>query len=196
MQPAIYIAIVALVISFSSLVVTIVSAVKNYRKSKRDAFNQRRDHLFRAISDLNARNSEARLISARFEIIAVKKAGLPLREEQAAQNAAETVSLDKTRVGIERATENWDEIVEKLHFICSNLTPQTDAGQLERHIAQVQVASNNLKNSNDTFLSALHILETTNQIIETKVAEMDEMIREQMRQIDIEIERGMKDLAP
>src|ERR1700730_19346065 len=83
MQPATYIAIVALVISFGSLVVSIVSAVKNYKKSKRDAFIQRRDHLFQKISDLNAKNTEAHLISARYEIVGVKNAGLPLRGEQA-----------------------------------------------------------------------------------------------------------------
>src|ERR1700730_6404229 len=191
MQPATYIAIVALVISFGSLVVSIVSAVKNYKKSKRDAFIQRRDHLFQKISDLNAKNTEAHLISARYEIVGVKNAGLPLRGEQAERNAALIASIKELQQNVEKGIKNWDENIEKLHFIYSSLTSETDAAQVERLIALVQVASDNLKKANDSFLSSLHILETTNQIIETKLAETDEKIK----QIDLEFGRGTKNMG-
>jgi len=53
-----------------------VIAAKNYKKSKRLEFLQRRDQLFLKISDLNAKNSELRLISARFEIVMLNKVSL------------------------------------------------------------------------------------------------------------------------
>ena len=182
-----YIAIAALVISLGSLVVSF----GNYNKSKRDAFIQRRDHLFQTISDLNARNNEANLISARYEIVAVKKAGLSLHGEQADQNMALIASLQRTRDGIEKGMKSMDETIQGLHLIYSNLTLETDAAQVERYIALVQVASDHLKKANDGYLSGLHILETTNQIIETKLAEADEKIK----QINLDYERGMKNLG-
>jgi hypothetical protein len=191
MQPATYIAIVALVISFGTLVVSIVSAVKNYKRSNRDAFTQRRDHLFQKISDLNAKNTEAHLISARYEIVAVKNAGLPLRGEQAERNTALIVSFKEQAQNLNKGIKNWDENIEKLHSIYISLTSETDAAQVEKLIALVQVASDNLKKSNDSFLSSLHILETTSEIIETKLAESDEKIR----QINLDFERGMKNLG-
>lgn len=39
----------------------------------------------------------------------------------------------------------WDVNIEKLHFIYSNLTLETDAPEVERMIAVVQVASDDLK---------------------------------------------------
>ena len=188
MQPATYFAIVALVISVGTLVVTIVSNVKNYKKSKRDAFIQRRDHLFQQILDLNAKNTEAHLISARYEIVAVKNAGLPLRGEQAERNTALIASIKKQGEGVENGMKLLDENIEKLHVICSNLTLETDAPEVERLTALVQVASDNLKKVNSGYSSTLYILETNNELIKTNLAETDEKIR----QINLDFERGMK----
>jgi hypothetical protein len=100
-------------------------------------------------------------------------------------------SIKELQQNVEKGIKNWDENIEKLHFIYSSLTSETDAAQVERLIALVQVASDSLKKANDSFLSSLHILETTNQIIETKLAETDEKIR----QIDLDFGRGMKNLG-
>jgi hypothetical protein len=85
-EPALCVAIVAATIAFGSLIVAIfgcVIAAKSYKKSKRLEFFQRRDQLFAKISDLNAKNSEVHLISARYEIVALTMASLGLRGEQA-----------------------------------------------------------------------------------------------------------------
>ena len=148
MEPAIKVAIGALIISFFSLIGTIINSVftaKTYKKNRRLEFLQRRDRLSQQISDLNDRNTEFQLISARYELVAVKNAGLPLRGEQAEQNTALIASIKVQREGVEKGMKLWDENIERLHFIYSNLTLETDAPEVERMIAIVQVALDNLK---------------------------------------------------
>lgn len=178
------ISIGALIISFFSLIFT----AKTYKKNSRLAFLQRRDHLSQMISDLNSRNTEAHHISARFELVAVKNAWLPLRGEHAEINTALIASIKKLRDGVENGMKLWDENIETLHFIYKNLTLETDAPEVERMITNVQVASDNLKNVNDGYTSSLHILETTNEMTKTILAESDEKIR----QINIDFERAME----
>jgi hypothetical protein len=193
MEPAMQIAIGALAISFFSLIVTIINSVftaKAYKKNRRLEFLQRRDHLSQKISDLNDRNTEAQLISARYELVAVKNAGLPLRGEQAERNTALIASIKEQRKGVENEMKLWDENIEKLHFIYSNLTSETDAPEVERIIAIVQVASDNLKKANNGYSSTLHILETTNELMKTTLAETDEKIK----QINIDFERAIEKL--
>jgi hypothetical protein len=193
MEPAIKIAIGALAISFFSLIGTIINSVftaKTYKKNRRLEFLQRRDHLSQKISDLNDRNTEAELFSARYELVAVKNAGLPLRGEQAERNTALIASIKEQREGVENGRKQWDEIIEKLHFIYSNLTSETDAPEVERVIAIVQVASDNLKKTNNGYSSILHILETTNELMKTNLAERDEKIR----QINTDFERAIEKL--
>jgi hypothetical protein len=193
MKPAMQIAIGALAISFFSLIVTIINSVftaKTYKKNRRLEFLQRRDHLSQKISDLNDRNTEAQLISARYELVAVKNAGLPLRGEQAERNTALIASIKEQREGVENEMKLWDENIEKLHFIYSNLTSETDAPEVERIIAIVQVASDNLKKAYNGYSSTLHILETTNELMKTTLAEGDEKIR----QINIDFERAIEKL--
>ena len=141
------IAIGALAISFFSLIVTIINSVftaKTYKKNRRLEFLQRRDHLSQKISDLNDRNTEAQLISARYALVAVKNAGLP-RGEQAERNTALIASIEKQREGVDKGIRLWDENIGTLHFIYSNLTLEADAPEIERMIALVQVASDDLK---------------------------------------------------
>ena len=57
-------------------------------------------------------------------------------------------------------------------------------------IAIVQVASDNLKKANVGESSALHILETTNDLIKTGLAERDDKIR----QINLDFERSVEKL--
>jgi len=193
-QPALCVAIIATTIAFSSLTVAIVGcviAVKSYKKSKRLEFFQRRDQLCAKISDLNAKNSEAHLISARYEIVAVTKASLALHGEQSAENTAQIASIMELRKNIEKAGKNWDENIEQLHSICSNLTPQTGAARVENLIAMVQRASDNATKYNDTSLSSLHILENTNSIIRTTLADFDEKVR----RIDFDCRKQLENLT-
>lgn len=193
MEPAIKIAIGALTISFFSLIGVIINSVftaKTYKKNRRLEFLQRRDHLSQKISDLNDRRNEAQRISARYELVAVKNAGLPLRGEQAERNTALIASIKKQREGVEEGIKLWDQNIETLHLIYTNLTLETDAPEVERIIAIVQVASDNLKKAYNDYSSILHILETTNELIKTNLAETDE----KLRQIDLDFERAIEKL--
>ena len=194
MEPAIKVAIGALTISFFSLIGTIINSVftaKTYKKNRRLEFLQRRDRLSQQISDLNDRNTEFQLISARYKLVAVKNAGLPLRGEQAERNIALIASIKVQREGVEEGMKLWDENIERLHFIYSNLTLETDAPEVERMIAIVQVASDNLKKANIGYSSVLHILETSNEFMKTKLAETDEKIK----QINLDFERAIEKLT-
>jgi len=185
------IAIGALTISFFSLIGIIINSVftaKTYKRNRRLEFLQRRDHLSQKISDLNDRNTEFHLISARYELVAVKNAVLPLRGEYAERNTALIASIKKQREGVENLITLWDQNIEKLHFIYSNLTSETGASVLETAIAIVQVASDGLKQMYNVYSSTLHILETTNELIETNLAETDEKIR----QINIDFEKAIE----
>ena len=189
MEPAIG----ALTISFFSLIGVIINSVftaKTYKKNRRLEFLQRRDHLSQKISDLNDRNTEAQLISARYELVAVKNAGLPLRGEQAERNTALIASIEDQRAGLEKGMTVLAERIKTFHFIYSNLTLETDAPEVERIIAIVQVASDSLKKANKGYSSTLHILETTNELINTNLAEADEKIR----QINLDFERAIEKL--
>lgn len=194
MEPAIKVAIAALIISFLNLIGILINSVftaKTYKKNRRLEFLQRRDHLFQKISDLNDRNTEFQLISARFELVAVKNAGLPLRGEQAEQNTALIASFKKQQEGVEEGMRLWDEDIEKLHIIYSNLISETDAPEVERMIAIVHVASDNLKKAINGYSSTLHVLETTNELIKTNLSETDEKIR----QINLDFERAIENLT-
>ena len=57
-------------------------------------------------------------------------------------------------------------------------------------IAIVQIASDNLKKENDGESSALHVLETANELIKTGLAERDQKIR----QINLDFEKSVEKL--
>jgi len=190
-QPAVCVAIVAVTIAFGSLIVAIIGcvvAVKSYKKSKRLEFFQRRDQLFAKISDLNAKNSEAHLISARYEIVAVTKASLGLRGQESVENTAQIASIKELRRNTEKGAKNWDENIEQLHSICRSLTPKTDAARVENLIAMVQRASDDATKYNDVSSSSLHILENTNSIVKASLAELDE----RLRQIELDLRKAVE----
>lgn len=173
---------------------TIINSVftaKTCKKNRRLEFVQRRDRLSQQISDLNDRNTEFQLISARYGLVAVKNAGLPLRGEQAERNTALIASIKVQREGVKEGMRLWDENIKSLHFLYSNLTLETDAPEVERLIAAAQVASDNLKKANIGYSSILHVLETTNELMKTNLAETDEKIR----QINLDFERAIEKLA-
>jgi hypothetical protein len=141
MEAAIVVAIGALIVSFLNSAFT----AKTYKKNRRLEFLQRRDHLSQKISDLNDRNTEAYLISARYALVAVRNAGLPLQGEQAERNTALIASISQQQEGVEKGMRLWDANIERLHFIYSHLESEADGIEVERLIAIVQVSSDNLK---------------------------------------------------
>lgn len=154
MESTMKVAIAALIISFFNLIGILINSVitaKTYKKNRRLEFLQRRDHLSQKISELNDRNTEFQLISARYELVAVKNAGLPLRGEQAERNMALIASIKKQREGVEEGMKLWDETIKKLHVIYSNLILETDAPEIERTIAIVHVASDNLRKTTNGY---------------------------------------------
>jgi hypothetical protein len=197
MEPAIVVAIGALIVSFLNSAFT----AKTYKKNRRLEFLQRRDHLSQKISDLNDRNTEAYLISARYALVAARNAGLPLQGEQAERNTALIASISQQQEGVEKGMRLWDANIEKLHFIYSHLESEADGVEVERLIAIVQVASDNRKKAHNGYSSVLHILETTNEMVKANVAESDAKIRqinldtdEKIRQINLEFAREMETL--
>ena len=84
-----------------------------------------------------------------------------------------------------------DENIKRLQLIYSNLTLETDAPAVESMIAIAQVASDDLKKVYKGYLSVLHILETSNELMKNNLAEMDE----KLRQIDLDFERAMEKLT-
>ena len=92
--------------------------------------------------------------------------------------------------GVEKGMKQWEENIERLHFIYSHLSLETDAPEVERMIAIVQVASDNLKKAYIGYSSILHILETTNEFMKTTLDETDAKIR----QINLDFERAMANL--
>ncbi|MGK2914753.1 MAG: hypothetical protein ACSLE5_09940 [Porticoccaceae bacterium] len=205
MEPAIKVAIGALSIAIFTLIVAIINSVfiaKTYKKSRRLEFLQRRDHLSRKISDLNDKNNEAQMISARYKLVELKQTMLPLQGEQAEQNTALIASIKKQREGLEMEIKLWDERNETLQLLFSNLTLETHAPGAERMIAFVQVVSDNLTKFYSIYLSALHILETTNELTKTTLAKRDADIRQinldadaKKRQINLDYERAIEKLS-
>ena len=185
MNPAIMIAIGALIISFFSLIFT----AKTYNKNRRLEFLQRKDHFSLKISDLNGKVAQTHLISARFGIVVLEKTALPLSGEQAEQNTATIASLNKTRDDMDDLTKLWLEYIELLHNIYRNLNLETDSSYVEKMIAIVQVGSDKLKNINDTYISILHTLETATEFIKTTLTEMDERIRQNKIDVEREMEK-------
>src|SRR6185436_15927083 len=85
----------------------------------------------------------------------------------------------------------------QLHRIYSNLTLETDAPEVERMITIVQVASDNLKKSYEGYTSALHILETSNELMKTnfeKIRQINLDTDEKIRQINLDYDREIEKL--
>jgi hypothetical protein len=190
------IAIVALIISFISLIGLIINLVftaRTYKRNRRLEFLQRRDHLSQKISDLNDRQNELHMTSARYALVVVKATGLPLRGEQAERNTALIARIEKQREFVENQIILWDENIEKLHFIYSNLTSESDAPAVERTIDIIRLASDDLKKGNNVYSSTLYTPETANEFIKTTSAEADEKIRQLNSDFEREIENIYSD---
>jgi hypothetical protein len=193
-QPAMGVAIGALIISLLSSIATLLNSVftvKTFRKNRRLEFLQRRDRLAQLISDLNVRNTEFQLISARYEIVALKRTGLRLQGEDAEQNRALIAAIKVQQKGVDEGIKRWDELIATQHLIYSHLTLGTDAPAIEKMIANVQVASDNLKHASVGYAATLHILEGANEFLKTTLAEAEEKIR----QINLDYERAVEKLT-
>jgi hypothetical protein len=183
-------AIIAIVIATISLIATVVNSVMLYSMSKRTGFYQRRDRLLQMISDLNATNSEAHIMSARYEIVAVKNAGLPVTGEHAKTNDANIAGIKDIRKNMELSAKKEDENIEQLHAMCAHLTPKKDGDRVERLIAIVQAHTDAIKKSNDTSYANLHILEESNTLAKGALT----VLAERTREIDRDFERAIRSL--
>jgi hypothetical protein len=187
MEPA----TIAEIISGFSLMVAVVNSVftaKTYKKNRWLEFLQRRDRFSQKISELNERNMEAQLISARYALVVVKNAGLQLEGEQAERNTALIASIKVQQEGVENGKKLWDKNIERLHLIYSNLTLEIDAHEVESMIAALQVAADDLQKLYGGYSATLHILETTNELMKANLAERDEKIR----QINLDFDRAVE----
>lgn len=195
MQAAVRIAIIATIISFISLIVAVITcliSVQNYKKSKRLEFFQRRDQLFAKISDLNAKNSEAHLISARFGIVLLNRASQPLMDEKhAEENKTQMASIKKLVENIDLVTNHSEVLIKQLHSICSSLAPKTDPTRVENLIAMVQTASDEAKQCNEVYLSSLHTLETTDPMLRASVAKLHEL---EIRRAELDLEKAIMEI--
>jgi hypothetical protein len=155
-EPAIKVAIAAVIISLVSSIVAIIGciiAIKSYKKSIRTEFFQRRDLLFQTIAELSIRNSEGHLISARYEMVAQNLASLRLDGENAERIKNQIASIKRAQENLDLRTKHWAENIDALHSKCSSFTFKTDTERIERVIAMVQVASDRLKRDNEGFHS-------------------------------------------
>jgi hypothetical protein len=184
-------AIAALVIALISLISTIVLATKNYRKSKRLEFFQRRDKLFQAISEFNTKNSETRLSGARFTIMAITKDSTPTPKHYEEGNKALVAGIRTLAKNIESQAEDWDEKTKRFHSLCAVYTSEKHAENVEELIAIVQLGSDTIKRTNEIYLSTLHILETTNPKMEADLAQLRKM---EMQLVELELEQKQKAL--
>jgi len=178
--------IIASIISISSFVL----AFMNFRMSKRLEFFQRRDQLLLKISDLNAKTSETRLISARFEIVLINKVSSPVVDDTHAEELkTQIASIKETRRNIEVVANHWEETIHQLHFVCSNLTLITDPTVIEDLIANVQICSDDIKQNNEVYLASLHTLETTDPMLRASVEKMHEL---KIRQAELNLEESIR----
>ena len=132
-----------------SLVVGIVGctiAVKSYKKSRRIEFYQRRDQVSLAISDLNAKTSEAHLIAARLGIVILNRQPLARDERFGERQRAQIASMGNFQKYIELEATYWVETIKELHSICSRFTfGKTDPTSMENLKTMIQVASDDTK---------------------------------------------------
>jgi hypothetical protein len=198
MQAAVFIALIAALISFISLMVAIIScsiAIKNYKKSKRLEFFQRRDELLQKIADLNAKHSEAHLISARLGIVLLNLQSLSLSLGLDERRTKENTDVNNQIASVKRLlekinlfTSKSDEFIEELRSMCSSLTIETDEARIEALIARVQVASVEAKQHNEVVLSSVHTLESTNPMMKVNIAEMQRL---EIRKAELDLERAI-----
>lgn len=181
--------------AFIALILAIIGcgiSLKNYTKSQRLEFLQRRDQLFLKIADLNAKSSEGHQIAARFGIVALNADSLPaLDEKYAEKNKALVASLKTLAEKIDHGANQSELLIKKLHSICSNLTPTTDPTLVENLIVMVHEASNEAKQCNEIYLSSLYTLETIDPILRASVGKVQELKKQQA---ELDLEKAIKEI--
>jgi hypothetical protein len=174
MEPAIVVAIAALIVSLVNSAFT----AKTYKKNRRLEFLQRKDRLAQSISVLSAANAESHMISARVSLVAVRNAGLALQGDHAQHNTTLNARLHKLQVGVEDGMRGWDENIANLRSISRALTSDNDAPEVERLIALTQEATDDLKKYNEGYSAVLKILETSSELIKTNLSDLDAKLRQ------------------
>ncbi len=185
-----YLSIIATIISISSFIV----AFRNFRQSQRLEFLQRRDQLMLRIADLNAKMSDSRLISARFQIVLInKETSSVVNEAHAEELKTQIAQIKAVRRKMEVAANLWEETIHNLQSICSNLTIKTDPAVVEEQIANVQIALRDVVRTNGVFLATLHTLETTDPMLRASV---EKTYERKLRQAESRLEQSKKETDP
>jgi hypothetical protein len=183
-----YLSIIATIISISSLVL----AFKNFRRSKRLEFLQRRDQLLLKISDLNAKTSEARLISARFRIVLINKVSSPVvADTHAEELKTQIASIREVERNIDVAANHWEETIHQLRSVCSILTLNTAPTVIEHLITKVQVAEDDIKQNNEAFLASLQTFETTDPMLRVGADKIHEL---KIPQAELNLEESIREI--
>jgi hypothetical protein len=181
-----YLSVIATIISISGFVI----AFKNFRRSQRLETMQRRDQLLLKISDLNAKMSEVRFISARFEIVLINKVSSPIVDNTHSEELKIQIArIKELRSNLEAEASHWDETLRQLHSICSNPALNTAPAVIENLIANVQVASDDIKQTNGVYLASLHTLETTDPMLRASIDRMHEL---KVRQAELNLEESIR----
>lgn len=179
---------IATIISIGSLLL----AFRNFRKSQRLEFLQRRDQLLHKVSDLNGELSEGRLISARFQIVLINKMSSPAMDATHAEELKSQIArIEALRGNLEMVANHWDQTLQQLHSACSNLTMATDPAIVEHLITSVQIASDDIKQTNGVHLASLHTLETTDPMLRASVDKVHEL---KIRQAELNVQESIKNI--
>lgn len=180
-------AIAALILSLLSLIVTLVLGIKNFRKSKRLEFFQRRDQLFAKISELNNKVSQFLLYVGRYEVIAMKNESLSLDPEFEKRRNQIVTAVRAERMKIEASLQQWFDIITELQSLGSCFMPETGTDGIERLIAIAQKGSNTITRMNEGYSAALLILA---DVAPTLVANM-EQIQKQLQEDKSEMRKAL-----
>ena len=188
-----YIAIIALIISFIGLIGTIINSVfiiKNFKKSKRDVFFQRRDQLFQNISELSTTSSEAHRISARYEMVIQNLVSVRMEGEPKTRIENHLASIKRSQENLKLRTNHWDEVIEALYFKCNRLK-STEAAELEKLIPVVRSNTDSLKRDNERHFTSLHIFEGINPLLK---ADVDILHKCEMELAESKLQEAMNEI--
>lgn len=180
-------AIAALIISSLSLIATIILGAKNYRKSQRLEFFQRRDQLFAKISELNNKVSQLLLYVARYEVAAMKNESLSLDSEFKKRSNLIVTAVRAERIKIEDSLKQWSDLITELQSVASRFTPGPGTELIESLMATVQGCSNTLTQMNEGYSAAVLILD---DIAPHLVANM-EQIQKQLQEEKSEMKKAI-----
>ena len=164
--------------------------VKSFKKSKRLEFLQRRDKLFDKVSELSTRNSEARFLSARYELVRLNKFSLLPHggnKEETEKSCAGIAALIES---LEQQVKDRTGVIAVFHSSFEHLSLK-DASLVAGLIASVQIVSDGIKQLNDAHLATLQYLEENLPLTKDNLIERNKV---KVWQAELELEIAMRQL--